>query len=61
MSCVQLQSKSRSCTSFFMDSAYIRWQVEDETPGTYACMVVMDGNNSLKRFAPIGNRAVGDT
>ena len=23
-------------------------------------MVVMDGNNSLKRFAPVGNRGIGD-
>ncbi|KAI1782537.1 hypothetical protein LXA43DRAFT_1103887 [Ganoderma leucocontextum] len=37
------------------------YQVDGETPPTFARMVVMDGNNSLKRFAPVGNRDVGDT
>ncbi|KAI1782046.1 hypothetical protein LXA43DRAFT_977781 [Ganoderma leucocontextum] len=37
------------------------YQVEGESPATFSHMVVMDGNNSLKRFAPVGNRDIGDT
>ncbi|RPD78575.1 hypothetical protein L226DRAFT_457563 [Lentinus tigrinus ALCF2SS1-7] len=32
-----------------------------EKPPVFERMVVMDGNNSLKRVAPAGNRKVGDT
>ena len=37
-----------------------RLQVESEKTPIYQRMIVMDGNNSLKRVAPFGNRRVGD-
>ena len=58
---VQLQGAIICETRIYLSNNYVsHLQVEGETPATYARMVVMDGNNSLKRFAPVGNREVGD-
>ncbi|CDO74426.1 hypothetical protein BN946_scf184764.g2 [Trametes cinnabarina] len=35
-------------------------QLEGESPATFSRIVVMDGNNSLKRMAPSGTRKIGD-
>ncbi|OSD03883.1 hypothetical protein PYCCODRAFT_1424523, partial [Trametes coccinea BRFM310] len=36
------------------------YELRDEPPMMYSRMYAMDGNNSLKRLAPLGGRQVGD-
>ncbi len=42
-------------------SSSVDLQVQGEKPPVIQRMIVMDGNNSLKRVAPFRNRKVGDT
>ena len=50
--CPEIRSGVRNLTHWL--------QVEGEEPPTWARMIVLDGNNSLKRMAMTGGRTIGD-